>query len=173
MNKKINTICFIFILLFLISAVSASNSENETLQQIQPDYQKDLSTVNVENSGTENIEKLGETQEIEKKKVTLTAPDVKMHYNDGSKFTAMLKYKKKVIGNAKIQIQINGQTFTKTTDSKGKASINLNYKSGTYHVLSICKGNDEFEGTTTKSTLTIKSTIKCSDFSKYYKNNAK
>ena len=173
MNKKINAICFIFILLFLISAVSASNSENETLQQIQPDYQKDLSTVNVENSGTENIEKLGETQEIEKKKVTLTAPDVKMHYNDGSKFTAMLKYKKKVIGNAKIQIQINGQTFTKTTDSKGKASINLNYKSGTYHVLSICKGNDEFEGTTTKSTVTIKSTIKCSDFSKYYKNNAK
>mgnify|MGYP003533877645 CR=1 FL=1 len=40
----------------------------QTLQQIQPDYQKDLSTVNVENSGTENIEKLGETQEIEKKK---------------------------------------------------------------------------------------------------------
>lgn len=173
MNKKINTICFIFILLFLISAVSAADSENETLNQIQPDYQEDLSTVNAENSETEPVEKLGETQEVEKKKVTLTAPDVKMHYKDGSKFTATLKYKKKVIGNAKIQIQINGQTFTKTTDNKGKASINLNYKSGTYNVISICRGNGEFEGATAKSTVTIKSTIKCSDFSKYYKNSAK
>ncbi|WP_295610676.1 carboxypeptidase-like regulatory domain-containing protein [uncultured Methanobrevibacter sp.] len=173
MNKKTNTICFIFILLFLISAVSAADSENETLQQIQPDYQKDLSTVNVENSETKNIEKLGETQEVERKKVTLTAPDVKMNYNDGSKFTATLKYKKKVIANAKIQIQINGQTFTKTTDKTGKASINLNYKSGTYNVLSICRENGEFEGATVKSTVTIKSTIKCSDFSKYYKNSAK
>ena len=173
MNKKINTICFIFILLFLISAVSAADSENETLNQIQPNYQEDLSTVNAENSETEPVEKLGETQEVEKKKVTLTAPDVKMHYKDGSKFTATLKYKKKVIGNAKIQIQINGQTFTKTTDNNGKASINLNYKSGTYNVISICRGNGEFEGATAKSTVTIKSTIKCSDFSKYYKNSAK
>ena len=109
MNKKTNTICFIFILLFLISAVSAADSENETLQQIQPDYQKDLSTVNVENSETKNIEKLGETQEVERKKVTLTAPDVKMNYNDGSKFTATLKYKKKVIANVQCFKHLQGK----------------------------------------------------------------
>ena len=173
MNAKINTICFVFILLFLISAVSAADNENETLQQIQPDSQEDLTTLSVSNNDIEKVEKLSATQTVEKKKVTLSAPDVKMHYKDGSKFTVTLKYKKQVIGNAKIQIQINGQTFTKTTDKTGKASINLNYKSGTYTVLSICNGNSEFEGATAKSTVTIKSTLKCSDYSKYYKNTGK
>ncbi|WP_405290115.1 hypothetical protein [Methanobrevibacter sp.] len=173
MNKKINTICFILLLLFLISAVSASDNENETLQQIQPDPHKDLSTISVENKEAQNLEKLSASQEAEKKKVALNAPDVKMHYKDGSKFTATLKYKKKVIANAKIQIQINGQTYIKTTDKSGKASINLNFKSGNYKVLSVCNGNSEFEGASVKSTVTIKSTIKCSDFSKYYKNKGK
>lgn len=173
MNAKINTICFVFILLFLISAVSAADNENETLQQIQPESQEDLTTLSVSNNDVQNIEKLSATQTVEKKKVTLSAPDVKMHYKDGSKFTVTLKYKKKVIANAKIQININGQSFTKTTDKTGKASINLNYKSGTYTVLSICNGNSEFEGATAKSTVTIKSTIKCSDYSKYYKNTGK
>ena len=173
MNTKINTICFVFILLFLISAVSAADNENETLQQIQPDPHEDLTTLSVSNNDIENVEKLSATQTVEKKKVTLSAPDVKMHYKDGSKFTVTLKYKKQAIGNAKIQIQINGQTFTKTTDKTGKASINLNYKSGTYTVLSICNGNSEFEGASAKSTVTIKSTLKCSDYSKYYKNTGK
>ena len=170
MNAKINAICFVFVLLFLISAVSAADGENETLQQIQPDSQEDLS---MSNSDVQNVEKLSATQTVEKKKVTLTAPNVKMHYKDGSKFTVTLKYKKKAIGNAKIQISINGQTLTKTTDKTGKASINLNYKSGTYTVLSVCNGNSEFEGASAKSTVTIKSTIKCSDYSKYYKNTGK
>lgn len=173
MNKKTNALCFIFLLLFLISAASAADSENETLKQIQPNPTDDLGAVNVENSETQNMEKLSESQQTEKKKVTLKAPDVKMYYKDGSKFTATLKYKKKVIGNAKIKIQINGKTYTKTTDSKGKASINLNYKSGTYDVLSVCKGNDEFEGATAKSTVTIKSTLKCGNYSKYYQNSGK
>lgn len=172
MNAKINAICFVFLFLFLISAVTAADNENETLQQIQPDPQEDLSTLSISND-IQNVEKLSSTQTVEKKKVTLTAPNVKMYYKDGSKFTVTLKYNKKTIGNAKIQININGQTFTKTTDKTGKASINLNYKSGTYTVLSICNGNNEFEGASAKSTVTIKSTIKCSDYSKYYKNTGK
>lgn len=191
MNKKINTICFIFLLVFLISAVSAADSENETIQSIQqPDPNEDLSKVNVESNEIDtlkqsenlegklqiesnDVEKLSATQKVEtKKKITLSAPNVKMYYKDGSKFTVTLKYNKKVIGNAKIKIQINGQTYTRTTDKTGKASINLNFNSGTYTVLSTCDGNSEFESASAKSTVTIKSTVKCSDFTKYYKNTA-
>ncbi len=173
MNKKINTICLIFIFLFLISAVQAADNENETLQQIQPDPHEDFSVASVEKNEGHDVEKLSATQETEKKKVSLTAPNVKMHYKDGSKFTVTLKYKNKAISNAKIQIQINNKTFTKTTNKSGKVSVNLNYKSGTYTVLSICNGNHEFEGATAKSTVIIKSTLKCNDFTKYYKNTAK
>ena len=181
MNKKINTICFIFLFLFLITAVSAADRENETQEILtQPDSEEDLFEVSVEGSDelkTTSDEKISKTDipsasETTKKKVTLIAPNVKMYYKDGSKFTATLKYQKKVIANAKIKIQLNGQTYTKTTDNKGKVSLNLNLKSGTYTVLSSCSGNGEFEGASTKSTVTVKSTIKASDFSKYYKNTA-
>lgn len=175
---------FHFPVCFLISAVSAANSENETIINTQqPDPNQDLCKITVENEKTESQhientkEILGSSQNtaqavIAKKKTSLTAPNVKMYYKDGSKFTVALKYNKKAIANAKIQIKINGQTFTKTTDSKSKASIGLNYKSGTYNVLSTYNGNGEYESSSIKSIVTIKSTIKCSDFTKYYKNTA-
>lgn len=181
MNKKINTICFIFLFVFLISAVSAANSENETMINAQqPDPNQDLCQISVENDNEQlkatndepTLGAVSKSTATAKKKTTLTAPNVKMYYKDGSKFTVTLKYGKKLIGNAKVKISINGQTFTKTTDKTGKASIPLNYKNGTYTVLSTCSGNSEFEPSSAKSTVTIKSTIKCSDFSKYYKNTA-
>ena len=117
MNRKINTICFIFLFVFLISAVSAANSENETIintQQLDPN--QDLCKITVENEKTESQhientkEILGSSQNtaqaaIAKKKTALTAPNVKMYYKDGSKFTVALKYNKKAISNAKIQIK--------------------------------------------------------------------
>lgn len=170
-------------LLFLITAVSAADNENETLEMIsQPDPSEDLCSVNVESNDElqkSDDEKLSETviystliPEGTKKKVTISAPNVKMYYKDRSKFTATLKFQKMTIGNAKIKIQIDGKTYTKTTNNKGQVTLNLNLKSGKYTVLSSCEGNDEFEGASTKSTVTIKSTIKANDFSKYYKNTA-
>ena len=202
MNKKINTIAFIFLFVFLISAVSAAEFENETMNSIKQqdcnnpyhistdnadEQQKatgNVEKLSIEKSGEElkaitDVEKLSvsentvKTSTATKKKITMTAPNVKMYYKDGSKFTVTLKYNKKAIGNAKVQIKIDGKTHTKTTNTKGQVSINLNYKSGTYTVLSSCSGNNEFESCSVKSTVTIKSTLKCSDFSKYYKNSAK
>ena len=181
MNKKINAICFIFLLLFLITAVSAADNGNETSQIIsQPDPQEDLCKVNVESSNelkAINDEKISAAStapkaDAAKKKITISAPNVNMYYKDGSKFSATLKYQKKVISNAKIKIQINGETYTKTTDKTGKVSLNLNLKSGKYTVLTSCSGNSEFQSASAKSTVTIKSTIKASDFTKYYKNTA-
>ena len=185
MNKKINTIVFIFLLIFLISAVSAAENTNETITSIQKENPNaELSKLSVEN---ENIEKLeldkneetlsatqntAKTTNVVKKKTTLTAPDIKMHYKDGTMFTATLKYNKKTIQNAKIQIKINGETFIKTTDKQGKVYLNLNYKSGKYIVLCTCNGNSEFESSSSKSAVIIKSTVKCDDLTKYYKNKA-
>lgn len=108
-----------------------------------------------------------------KLKVTIKAPNVNMHYKDGTKFTVTLKDEaNKVMKKAKVKININGQTYTKTTDSKGKASISLNFKSGKYSVTSSFDETKTHHKKSVKSTVTIKSTIKCSDFSKYYKNNA-
>jgi hypothetical protein len=200
MNMKTNTICFIILLFLLLGAVQAADSDNETLQQtIEHANNDDCSAIsdsheklelcnadqdNVESSvkdtailqsgkAKQEVCSLTPTGSDGKMKVSIKAPDVKMHYKDGIKFTVTLKDSaNKAIKKAKIKITIDGQTYTKTTDSKGKASINLNFKSGTYSVTTAFDGTKSYGKKSVKSTVTIKSTIKCDDFSKYYKNKA-
>lgn len=179
MNKKITTICFVFLFFFLVSAVCAANNENETLKQTQyADYQDTLSAINeghldeLQATSTEKQPTSSATK-LTKEKVTISAPNVKMYYKDGSKFKVTLKdSKKKPVKNAKIKISINGATYNKFTDSKGTATINLNLNSGNYVVLTTFVGTSKYEKNNVQSTVTIKSTIKCSDFTKYYKNTA-
>ena len=67
MNKKINTIVFIFLLIFLISAVSAADNTNETITGIQKENPNaELSKLSVENENTEKLE-------LEKNEETLSA----------------------------------------------------------------------------------------------------
>ena len=49
MNIKINTICFILLFFLLISAASAADSDNETLENAnQPDPNQDIDNLNDE-----------------------------------------------------------------------------------------------------------------------------
>lgn len=181
MNKKINTICFIFIFLFLICAVSAADSENGTISIQQPDPNQDLCKLSADNdkdkleSDPAECDKLEAATKtaVEKKEVVLKASNVKMYYKDGSKFSVTLKDKnKKAIGKAKITIKINGKSYEKITDKKGAASLNIKLKSGSYTVLTNFKQTDKYNAKIIKNNVIVKSTIKCSDFTKYYKNAA-
>ncbi|WP_406537350.1 Ig-like domain-containing protein [Methanobrevibacter sp.] len=172
MNRKINTICFIFLLLFLITAVSAANNENETTINIpQPDPNQDLCKLSVEN----DVEKLGVSLKAvtKKEKVLLDAPDLKMHYKDGSKFKVTLKDKnKKPITKAKINFTVHGKSYIKKTDNKGVAFLDINLKSGNYIILTKFQATSKYDAISKKSNITVKSTIKCSDFTKFYTNKA-
>ena len=178
MNKKINTICFIFLFLFLIGAVSAATTENETIAIIeQPDPNQDLCKQNIENNEeklkTNNVEneKLGVETTAQKEKPTLTAPNLNMYYKDGSKFKVTLKDKnKKAISKSKVTITINGKSYDKTTDNSGIAYLDINLISGNYSVLTKFAGNSKYYAKSVKSTVNVKSTIQCSDLTKYFKN---
>lgn len=182
MNRKINTICFIFLFLFLIAAVSAANTENETtINMPQPDSNQDLCKLSTQSDSekleisTDEIKKLGVSSKTvtKKEKVLLDAPDLKMHYKDGSKFKATLKDKnKKAIAQAKINFTVNGKSYIKKTDAKGVALLNINLKSGNYIIITKFAGTGKYDAISKKSNITVKSTIKSSDFTKYYKNTA-
>ena len=178
MNKKINTICFVFIFLFLIGAVSAANSENETMTSIdQPDSNQDLCKQGIENNeetlkekNVEN-EKLGVETTAEKEKPTLSAPNLNMYYKDGSKFKVTLKDKnKKAIAKSKVTITINGRCYDRITNNKGIAYLDINLISGNYSVLTKFAGSDKYYAKSAKSNINVKSTIQCSDLTKYFKN---
>ena len=168
MIRKINTICFIVLFLFLIGAVNAQDLENETAKITGT---QDEGKIEQSLEKTELISANNVATTPPKEKVDLGTSNVNMYYKDGSKFTATLKDKdKKAIGNAKIKITISGKTYFATTDKKGLASLNINLKSGKYSVLTEFDGTSKYEKQSAKNTVIIKSTIKCSDFKKIYKN---
>ena len=182
MNIKLNTIWFIFLLFLLIGVASATDLDNETQQQTIEEPANEICQASLENQDcleASNVDKNKLESTIEqsltagKIKVNIKSCDVKMHYKDGSKFTVTLKDQyNQVMKKAKVKIRIDGKTYTKTTDSKGKASISLNLKSGKYTVVTTFDETALYKKQSVKNTVTIKSTIKCSDFSKYYKNKA-
>ena len=187
MNRKINTICFIFLFLFLISAVSAATCENETQTLSQgitaeeteannnqilqaKDIDEDIESDNNQILQASNAK--SNKQQQSKQKVTLKAPDVTMYYNDGHKLTVTLTDSyKKPIANAKLKVSINGRSYTTVTNKNGVGVLGLNLKSRTYSATITFDGSSVYEKASTTCTVTIKSTVKCTDFTKYYKNN--
>ena len=179
------------LLFLLIGVASATDSDDETLQQTI-DLHDDVCQASLEHqdkleakiNNTYKLEaskpkkqttvpQVVKTASVKKYKVTITAPNIKMYYKDGSKFTVTLKdSSKKVMKNAKVKIKIDGKTYTRTTDSKGKASLTIISKSGTHQVITTFDETKTHYKKSVQSTVTVKSTIKCSDFSKYYKNKA-
>lgn len=179
MIKKIKIICFIFLFLFLISAVSAVDNENKTLKENLNDTSK-LKAINLENN-TQNlcsingeIGQINTNSKLTKEKVNIKASNVNMYYKDGHKLSVSITDKNsKAISKVKLKITLNGKTQIKTTDSKGKILIDLNFKSGKYSVLINFEGTNKYQSKILKKTVNIKSTIKSNDLNKYYKNSKK
>jgi len=175
-----NTICFILLLFLMLGVASATNSNNETLTQpTEHINQTNDHTLKLKTTDQPEPSKGKEYMSIiplssnGKIKTHLKAPDIKTYYTTKTKFTITLKDSiDRPVKKAPVKIQINGKTYSKTTDNKGKIILNLNLKSGKYPVTSTYTGDKKYEKTQTKSTITVKSTIKCSDLTKYYKNKA-
>ena len=65
----------------------------------------------------------------------LTASNLKMSYNDGSKFKVKLTKNNKALANKNIKVKLNGKSSTVKTDSKGYAYMDIGkLKPGTYKV---------------------------------------
>ena len=170
MNVKINILCFILLLFLFIGIASATDNNNETLQMDNNDDKVSLcqNTSIIAKTTTTKV-----TSQVSKVSVNLKASDVKVHYKDSGKFKITLKdNKNKAIKNAKVKIALNGKTYTKTTDSKGIATLTLNLNSGTYKVTTTYDGSSKYQKKSVKSTITVKSTIKTSDLTKFYKNKS-
>jgi hypothetical protein len=87
--------------------------DNETLKQTIEQPEDELCQMAPNNhdelrASSENMEKLEAGGKIN---VKISAPDVKMHYKDGSKFTVTVKDAlNKAVKKAKVKITIDGKT---------------------------------------------------------------
>ena len=104
--------------------------------------------------------------------VILNAPDVKMIYHDGTRFTATLTDKKgNPIRDATIEITVNGRSYDKITDEKGSVSLGLNLDSGIYSVVVKFKGLPNYSPITKHANVTIEPTVKGLDVVKMFRNS--
>lgn len=104
MIKKITSIAFIFLTIFLISSVSATEIENET-----------IATQNYEND------------------IHIESHDIEMYYKDGTRFETVLEDgNRNPINNATVTYGINGMNYSRQTNENGASSIAINLNSGKY-----------------------------------------
>lgn len=95
----------------------------------------------------------------------ITAPNVNKYYKSNENFVVkVFDDENKPISNETVYILINGNMYTKKTNSLGIASIGLNLNPGKYNITTIQGKNTLF------SKVIIKSTITANDLNKIYKN---
>lgn len=101
---------------------------------------------------------------------TITSKDVTKYYKGSTQYTAtFLDNYGKALSNTNVKITVNGQSYTKKTDSAGRISMSINLKPGTYTVAA----TNPATGYTLKTTFKILSTITASDISKVYTDSKK
>jgi len=103
---------------------------------------------------------------LEEKKLIIDAPDITKYYGGSERFNVKVTDSAgNSLANKQVSININSQTYTKTTDSSGKTSMGINLNSGNYPVTVEC------DGVKVQSKVTVKSTVSGNDITKMYKND--
>ncbi|SDA42552.1 hypothetical protein [Methanobrevibacter millerae] len=94
----------------------------------------------------------------------LDVPDVTKYYGGDERLVVTLTDKGNPISNANVTISINGVNYTRTTDSKGVASMALNLPSMIYDVTTT------YGNLTVKSKVTVLKTISGENVTKMFRN---
>ena len=90
--------------------------------------------------------------------ITINAPDVTMNYGESKRLEVTLSENDKPISKANVKISLNGATYTKATDSSGKAYLDLKLNAGTYDAV-ITYGDVSTSARVTVNKLTTKTTL--------------
>ena len=94
----------------------------------------------------------------------LNAEDLTKYFGGPECYTVTLTDNGKPLTGETITITINGKEYTRVTDENGIASIAINLNPGDYTITA------SWNDLTVENTVTVKSTIHCDDFTKYYLN---
>ena len=101
----------------------------------------------------------------EDKSIIVNAPNVTKYYGGSERFVVTVTDSKGTpLANKTVTININGRTYTRTTDENGNASMAVGLPSNTYDV------TVTVDNQTVDSVVTVLSTVNGTDVVKMYKN---
>ena len=96
----------------------------------------------------------------------IIAPDVTKYYKGSEKFVVTVTdHKGNPLADKTVEININGKTYTRTTDANGTASMAIGLPSNTYNV------TVTVDNQTVNSAITVLSTVNGTDVIKMYRND--
>ena len=132
---------------------SIGNGEDMKINQISSEI-TDLSTEEVDENllSTESSDKLSadnqneDLMNVNEEKIvatsnadslnTITAKDLTQYYKSNTKYKALFRDGDgDILGYVDVKISVNGVTYNKKTDANGVASLNINFKPGTYKIV--------------------------------------
>ena len=127
----------------------------------------DLSDSNVDASSSSQTESSdsqsqvssdeGDSSETTKNATTIVPSSSKVV--NGKDYSVTLKDQDgKVLAGKKLIFTFDGKTYTKTTDSKGIASLTLSAKAGNYPISVTFEGDDLYESSSSSNTVTVSKT---------------
>ena len=151
MNKKAFILVLFALVIFSLNFCAAQEINNVTVDDSTP-----ISTVNDNSIAYSDQTVLKASSPIK------TQIDVKSNTTFdvvGDYFKIKLSDENGVaIKNTKVKFGIGGKTFTKTTNSNGIASLQLNLKDGTYKITTKFLGDSNYKSSSKTATITMSNT---------------
>lgn len=151
MNKKAFILVLFALFIFSLNFCSAQEINNVTVDDSTP-----ISTVN------DNSIDYSDQTVLKASSPIKTQIDVKSNTTFdvvGDYFKIKLSDENGVaIKNTKVKFGIGGKTFTKTTNSNGIASLQLNLKDGTYKITTKFLGDSNYKSSSKTATITMSNT---------------
>ena len=148
---------------FSVPIINGTAKFNITLPNIPGKYNL---TVSYENASVTKIVTVNSNREV-----NLTVGDVEKYFGGFEKLIATLRDSYgNPIANATVYFTVNGQTYAKSTDTNGTASIGLNLVSNVYDVSVSYNGSDKYDAVSKNVTVTINPTIVADNLVKMYQN---
>lgn len=152
MFKKILIVFLLLIMCVGVASASEDISENNTISSQDIDEPQIIEKVD------DNINESLQVSEDSPSAVDtkIEAKDVKTYYKEKSELVAYLKDdNNRPIANKKVSISIDNKNYDKLSDNKGKVTLKLNLKPGTYTAKFNFLGDGDYAACSKKATVKV------------------
>ncbi len=182
MQKKFLIPLFLLTLILAISSVSASENATDVVNVPEVEV-NDVGNVKDDSIDNQVLSEEDSTQMAEnpilgdnssspvvKSKSSVSASKASGYGSFATKFVVKLTIDGKAASGKKVLINVDGKDYTRKTNDKGQAILNIKLSKGTYKVKFSYAGDENVTSSKGNSQITIKEPMKTKFLSNYYLN---
>ena len=107
-----------------------------------------------------------ENNELVEDNVEITTKDLVKYYQNDSQFEFNIKENNVSLKDASVNLNVNGQNYTRTTDDYGNGKISINLMPGNYSIVT------SYKNVSVKNNIAVLSFLQGNDLVKYYQNDS-